>query len=111
MSAEPNSPALNQALPRYYEVTVLDSYNLVHPTEKLHQYPGQLEEGDRTGLYLRVASKSGTPWIGFFALGFQSEQGASGVFSCPDPDWFCAVAGGYAYVVNASKPDCWIQIE
>ena len=111
MSAESKPHTFRCAFPYNYEITFLDSYNLVHPTEKLRQYPAQLEEGDRTGLYLRVASKASAAWIGFFALGFQSEQVERGVFSCPDPDWFCAVSGGYAYVINASDPDCWMQIE
>ncbi|HKE31663.1 MAG TPA: hypothetical protein VKD65_08060, partial [Candidatus Angelobacter sp.] len=49
--------------------------------------------------------------IGFFAQGFDSPQVAHGVFSCPDPDWLCAVVGGYGYLVASSNPQRWIQVE
>ena len=94
-----------------YEIKVLESYSLVHPAEKLHQFPAQLEEGDRSGTYLRVIANDSSPWIGFFAQGFDSSQVAHGVFSCPDPDWLCAVAGGYAYLVDSTNPQRWIQVE
>ena len=53
------------AFPHSYEVKALESYSLAHPLEKLHHFPAELEEGDRTGVYLRVVPKSGAPWIGF----------------------------------------------
>ena len=102
---------MQDAFPRNYEVKLLESYSLVHPAEKLHQFPAQLEEGDRTGLYLRLAPKDSAAWIGFFVLGFESEQVAAGIFSCPDPDWLCAVSGGYGYVVDTTNPERWRQIE
>jgi len=101
----------NFFFPRNYEVKALESYSLVHPTEKLYQYPGQLEEQDRTGVYVRVVPREGRAWIGFFALGFDSEQVANGIYSCPDPDSLCVAVGGYAYIVNAAGPAVWTQVE
>lgn len=97
--------------PHQYEMKVLESYSLLNPAERLHQFPAQLEEGDRMGSYLRVMPQASNPWVGFFALGFDSPDVASGVYSCPDPDSLCAVVGGYAYVVNAANPELWMQIE
>lgn len=102
---------VHYVFPHNYQVKVLDSYALVHPAEKLHQYPAVLEEGDRTGVYLRVTREKPESWIGFFAQGFDSQEVACGVFSCPDPDWLCAVASGYAYLVDAADPQRWIQVE
>ncbi|MBZ5523034.1 MAG: hypothetical protein LAP21_12420 [Acidobacteriia bacterium] len=99
------------AFPHSYEVKALESYSLAHPLEKLHHFPAELEEGDRTGVYLRVVPKSGAPWIGFFALGFDSPQVAHGVFSCPDADSLCVAAGGYCYIVSAADPRKWEQVE
>jgi hypothetical protein len=98
------------AFPRNYEVKLLSSY-LPHPAEKLYQYPSQLEERDRTGIYLRVSPPNAPAWTGFFSLGFDSQQVASGIYSCPDPDWLCAVVGGYAYVVDSRNPEDWRRIE
>ena len=111
MGAERTGVPFNYVFARNYEVKLLESYSLVHPTEKLHQFPAKLEEGDRTGQYLRVHLKNSAPWIGFFAMGFESGQVASGIYSCPDPDWLCVVSGGYAYAVDATNPQHWLQIE
>jgi hypothetical protein len=97
--------------PRNYEVRVLDSPPLPHPLEQLHHYPVKLEEGDRTGTYLRVVPAQGSPWNGFFALGFESDQVVNAISSCPDADSFCAVVGGYAYVVSARDPTRWYRVE
>ena len=101
----------NFFFPRNYEVKALESYSLVHPAEKLYQFPVQLEEADRTGVYVRVVPKDENPWVGFFALGFDSEQVASGIYSCPNPDSLCVAAGGYAYIVQAGNPQEWLQVE
>ena len=34
----------NFFFPRNYEIKALESYSLVHPAEKLYQFPVQLEE-------------------------------------------------------------------
>jgi hypothetical protein len=99
------------AFPRNYEVKLLQSVPPIHPLEKLYHFPVELEEGDRTGAYLRVVSAQGAAWSGFFALGFESDQVVSAVCSCPDPDSLCVVAGGYAYVVEATDPTRWFRIE
>ena len=111
MSTGQTSAGINLVFPHNYEVKLLDSYSLVHPAEKLYQFPVELEEGDRSGVYLRVMPKESAVWIGFFAFGFDSKQVAHGIFSCPDPDWLCAVPGGYAYLVDTNNPERWRQIE
>ncbi len=97
--------------PRAYEVRVLEGPPLVHPVEKLYHYPVELEEGDRSGSYLRVSPERGPAWAGFFALGFDSDQVVTAVCSTPDPESFCAVVGGYAYVVKANDPAAWLRID
>lgn len=97
--------------PRNYEIKLLHSAPPVHPVEKLYHYPVELEEGDRAGVYLRVTPGGMVPWTGFFALGFDADPVINALCSCPDPDWLCAVAGGYAYVVKSSDPKQWFRIE
>jgi hypothetical protein len=77
--------------PRNYEVRVLEAAPPVHPVEKLYHFPAELEEGDRSGAYLRVAPQSGPAWAGFFVLGFDSDQVVSAVCSTPDPDQWLRV--------------------
>ena len=97
--------------PRNYEVRILEAAPPVHPVEKLYHYPAELEEGDRSGAYVRVVPQSGPAWAGFFALGFDSDQVVNQVCSTPDPDSFCIVVGGYGYVVKANQPAQWFRIE
>lgn len=97
--------------PREYEVKVLEGPPPVHPVEKLYHYPLELEEGDRSGVYARVAPKKGQAWFGFFASGFDSPHVMNAVCSCPDPESVCVIAGGYAYVVKATNPMQWFRVE
>jgi hypothetical protein len=104
-------PKLDFRFPHAYEIQTLESAPPVHPAEKLYHYPAELEEGDRSGVYLRVIPKQCRPWRGFFVLGFESDQVVSAVCSCPDPDSLCVLVGGYAYVVKASDPTEWFRVE
>ena len=99
------------AFPHSYEVKVLEQAPPVHPLEKLHHFPVEMEEGDRAGAYVRVAPERGAAWRGFFALGFDTPEALNCASSCPHPDAFCIIAGGYGYVVNAVDPAQWLQVE
>lgn len=111
MRAGRSKAILHDVFPRNYEIQPLESYSLLHPAETLYQYPAQLEEGDRAGDYMRVTPGNSRTWIGFFAAGFDSADVASGIYSCPDPDSLCVLAGGYGYIVSAPNPDHWTQIK
>ena len=104
---------LDWIFPRNYDIAVLEGAPPVHPIEKLHHYPVELEEGDRAGAYVRVVPRqtAATPWYAFFAQGFDSDQVINVVSSCPDPDSVCVVAGGYAYVVQVTNPARWFRVE
>src|SRR4029077_11125831 len=97
--------------PKSYEIRVLDGSGLVNPVERSHQYPAELEESDRTGIYLRVIPQQGDPWVGFFSLGFDSDKVVNALYSCPDPDSLCVVAGGYGYAVKTDDPNQWWRVE
>ena len=97
--------------PRNYEVRMLEAAPPIHPIEKIYHYPVELEEGDRNGIYLRVTPAQGPPWVGFFAQGFDSDQVISAMCSLPAPNSFCAVVGGYAYLMKADDPTKWQRIE
>ncbi len=45
------------------------------------------------------------------ALGFAGPLALSGAWACPDPEWICIVAGGYAYLIDTSLPSRWEQVE
>jgi hypothetical protein len=80
-------------------------------------YPKNAEEVERGALEVLVRPVDGAPpefsepFLGTFALGFSDTAAPSGIWSCPDPAWMCAVSGGYAYMVNTAKPEEFAQVE
>ncbi len=107
------SPPIRQefAFPAAYQIKILESYGLVNPLERFHQFPSELEETDRQGVYLRVVPNHASPWIGFFSLGYDSDKVVNAIFSCPNAGWLCVVAGGYGYLVNTADPSHWLRLE
>ena len=74
-------------------------------------YPRQAEEVERGALEVMVSPADAEPFLGTFALGFSDPLAPSGLWSCPDPRWMCAVSGGYAYLVNTCRPEEFAQVE
>jgi len=51
-----------------------------------------------------------SPFLATCARGFADLAMPTGVWSCPNPAEMCAVAGGYAYMVNVLRPEQCVQI-
>ena len=68
-------------------------------------YPREAEEVERGALEVMVRPAEGAPFLATFALGFADPAAPTGVWSCPNCEELCAVAGGYAYVVNTREPE------
>jgi hypothetical protein len=45
------------------------------------------------------------PFLATCALGFRDAAAPTGLWSCPDPNWICAVSGGYAYLIDVENPE------
>jgi len=89
---------------------VLDHRPLIAPARHF-VYPAEVEEVERGALELIVRPHENSEFLATFALGFADPAVPTGVWACPNPDWLCAVAGGYAYMVNTSQPGQWQQVE
>ncbi len=50
------------------------------------------------------------PFLATCALGFRDPAMPTGLFPCPNPRELCAVAGGYAYVIDTESPERSTQI-
>jgi hypothetical protein len=59
---------------------------------------------------LLCARPEATTDMATFALGFAESSLPHGVWSCPNPKQLCAVAGGYAYLVQPGQPSQCTQI-
>src|ERR1019366_1226108 len=52
-----------------------------------------------------IHPKAGGMFLATCALGFTNPAMPTGVFACPNPREMCAVAGGYAYVIDTAAPE------
>jgi hypothetical protein len=80
-------------------------------------YPRYAEEVERGALEVMVrptdaaSPGSSEAFLATFALGFSDPAAPTGLWSCPDPKWMCAISGGYAYLVNTERPEEFAQVE
>lgn len=93
---------------------MLERRPLISPARQF-VYPREVEEIERGALQLVVRPspdiENAGEFLATFALGFADPAVPTGVWSCPNPQWLCALAGGYAYLVNTSNPQQWEMID
>lgn len=92
-----------------WRVEVLDRRPLIAPSRQF-TYPRQAEEVERGALELIVHPVSGGPFLATCALGFADPAAPTGVWSTPNPGQICAVAGGYAYLIDTQEPSRFEQV-
>jgi len=73
--------------------------------------PGEEDAMARGALLLMVRPVGQQPFLATCARGFADARTPTGVFACPNANEMCALAGGYAYVVDVREPARCIQIE
>ena len=94
--------------PRDWRVEVLRSAPLIAPARQFtypRQVAGEEDALARGALQVMVYPVSGGSFLATCALGFTDPGMPTGVFGCPNPREMCAVAGGYAYVVDTAAPE------
>ena len=95
------------AFPQTWKVDVLKSPPMIAPARQFtypHQIAGEEDTLARGALLLMVKPATGGTFLATCALGFTSPSMPTGVFACPNPQEMCAVAGGYAYIVDTLIP-------
>jgi hypothetical protein len=107
------APTTDFTFPHLWQATVVERRPLIMPVRRFI-YPRELEEVERGALELIVRPPATTTesgeFLATFALGFDNPTVPTGVWSCPNPDWLCAVAGGYAYLIDTTDPRRWEQV-
>ncbi|HEX3967729.1 MAG TPA: hypothetical protein VHW70_07170 [Edaphobacter sp.] len=97
-----------QEFPRSWSVEVLTTPPLIAPARQF-TYPKQIAgEEDalaRGALQLLVHPENGGTFLATCALGFTDPAMPTAVFTCPNPGEICAVAGGYAYIIDTAQPE------
>ncbi|HTC75785.1 MAG TPA: hypothetical protein VK684_09430 [Edaphobacter sp.] len=91
-----------------WSVEILKAPPLIAPARQF-TYPekiaGEEDALARGALQLMVRPASGGTFLAICALGFTDPAMPTGVFACPNPVQMCAVAGGYAYVIDTAQPE------
>lgn len=73
-----------------------------------HWIPSVNRRPEHDGVWLQVVPEEGRAWTGVFAFGGGFPY--SGIFTTPDPDRFCVVADGAAYLAAARDPADWREL-
>jgi len=104
---------IDSTFPHAWAAEVLARRPLILP-ERQFVYPAQVEEVERGALevLIRPSREPGgaRPFLATCALGFAGPGVPTGVWACPHPAWICAVAGGYAYLIDSREPARWEQV-
>ena len=105
---ERTTSVIEDAFPRTWTAEILSVPPLIAPARQ-YTYPLQIAgEEDalaRGALLLLVRSAPGQPtFLATCALGFRDPTMPTGIYSSPNPTELCAVAGGYAYLIDTTEP-------
>jgi hypothetical protein len=97
-----------QEFPHTWSVEILKTPPLIAPARQFtypHQIAGEEDALARGALQLMVRPANGGTFLATCALGFTDPAMPTGVFACPNAVQMCAVAGGYAYVIDTAQPE------
>ena len=93
---------------RSWSAEVLKAPPLIAPARQFtypRQIAGEEDALARGALQLLVHPANDGTFLATCALGFTNPAMPTGVFACPNPHEMCAVAGGYAYVIDTAHPE------
>lgn len=120
---------LDLTFPHTWQAEALSARPLILPRRRF-VYPRDAEEVERGALEVLVRpgqenvrpsqenaqhdaqpnSQSAEPFLATCALGFRDPSAPTGIWSTPKPEEVCAVAGGYAYLIDTIAPERFTMI-
>jgi hypothetical protein len=102
------APTFNGTFPHNWTAEILPNRPMILPSRH-YVYPAVAEEVERGALEVLIqpggASEGSQPFLATCALGFRDPATPTGIWSCPNPDWLCAVSGGYSYLIDVRNPE------
>jgi len=103
------APLFNGTFSHNWRAEILPIRPMILP-RRHHVYPAIAEEVERGALEVLIrpgtdSKDAQTPFLATCALGFRDPATPTGIWSMPDPDWLCAVSGGYAYLIDVNQPE------
>jgi len=96
-----------------WRAEVLRAPPLIAPARQFtypRQVAGEEDALARGALLVQVHPAGGGTFLATCALGFSDPSMPTGVWVCPNPREMCAVAGGYAYIVDTAAPERSAQV-
>ena len=100
--------ASDMSFAQEWQAEVLEQAPLIAPARQF-VYPRQVAGEESTlahsALLLRVRPAAAGEFLATCARGFTDPKMPTGVFPCPNPRDMCAVAGGYAYIIDTAAPE------
>jgi hypothetical protein len=102
-------PTIDLSFPHRWQAEILAARPLILPPRHF-VYPRAAEEVERGALEVMIRpdaldASDAQPFLATCALGFRDPAAPTGLWSTPEPEKLCAVAGGYAYVIDTTAPD------
>jgi hypothetical protein len=101
------APTFDGTFPHNWTAEILPNRPMILPSRH-YVYPGVVDEVELGALEVLIqplGDSLAQPFLATCALGFRDPATPTGIWSMPDPDWLCAVSGGYVYLVNVVAPE------
>jgi hypothetical protein len=112
LGAEPGAkPIVDLSFAHSWQAEILAGRPLILPPRHF-VYPRAAEEVERGALEVMVRPEAADarPFLATCALGFRDPAAPTGLWSAPKPEEICAVAGGYAYLIDTTAPERFTMI-
>jgi hypothetical protein len=105
------APKLDLRFAHTWQAEALVARPLILPLRHF-VYPRDAEEVERGALevLIRPQGENAQPFLATCALGFRDPAAPTGLWSTPEPEKICAVAGGYAYLIDTTAPERFTMI-
>lgn len=117
-SSSAPTPIVDLSFPHAWKAEILPARPLILPPRHF-VYPRAAEEVERGALEVLIRPNTEShpqgppgaqPFLATCALGFRDSAVPTGLWSCPKAEEICAVAGGYAYVIDTTAPERFTMI-
>jgi hypothetical protein len=111
VTAAAHNPIVDFSFPHRWHAEVLVARPLILPSRHF-VYPQAAEEVERGALevFIRPDVSDAQPFLATCALGFRDPAAPTGLWSTPKPEEICAVAGGYAYLIDTTTPERFTMV-
>jgi len=103
------APTFDGTFEHRWTAEILPNRPMILPSRH-YVYPALVEEVERGALEVLIQPEGALPFLATCALGFRDPAAPTGIWAMPDPDWLCAVSGGYAYLIDSAAPERFVHL-